>query len=104
MVTLDRRTKRDATCFGCGRVVDGTALEVWATTSGPILALLCPVCQEDVTVREALAGHLIAHMDPARSHISWETGDRALPLGFEPATKEAILERLIAGDSFSFGA
>ncbi len=104
MTTLDLRTTRDAHCFGCGRVVDGTALEVWAVTGGPVLAVLCQDCQADATVRETLAHHLIAHMDPARSHISWETGDRALPLGFEPATKEAILERLIAGDSFSFGA
>ncbi len=103
MVTLDRRTKSDATCFGCGRVVDGTALAVWAATGGPILAVLCDDCRAEPSVREALTAHLLAHMDPARSHISWETGDRARPLGFAPATKKAILERLIAGDGFSFG-
>ncbi len=103
MTTLDLRTTSDAHCFGCGRVVDGTALAVWAATGGPVLAVLCRDCQADPAVCEALAGHLIAQGDPARARIYWETDDLAIPLAFEPATKAAILERLIAGDSFSFG-
>ncbi len=83
-------------------MVDGTALAVWAATGGPILAVLCDDCRAEPSVREALTAHLLAHMDPARSRISWETGERALPLVFAPATKEAILERLLAGESFSF--
>ncbi len=103
MTTLDLRTTSDAHCFGCGRVVDGTAVEVWAATGGPVLAVLCQDCQADATVREALAGHVIAQGDPARARIYWGTDDPAIPPACEPTTKAAILERLIAGDSFSFG-
>jgi len=103
MTTLDLRRTSDAHCFGCGRVVDGTALEVWAATGGPVLAVLCQDCRADATVREALAGHLITQDLPARARICWVTDDPAIPLPCAPTTKAAILERLIAGDSFSFG-
>lgn len=104
MTALDLRTKRTDTCFGCGQPTDGPALEVWATTSGPILALLCPVCQEDVTVREALAGHLLAHTDLTARYVVWAPAGPQTEIRSAPISKDTILARLIAGDSFSFGA
>lgn len=104
MTTLDLRTKRTDACFGCGQPTDGTALEVWAATSGPILALLCPVCQEDATVREALVGHLLAHIDLTAQYVRWAPAGSRTEIRSAPVSKDTILARLIAGDSFSFGA
>jgi len=103
VTALDLRTKRTDACFGCGQPTDGTALAVWATTSGPILALLCPVCQEDVTVRETLAGHLLAHMDRTAQHVVWTPDGSQTEIRSAPISKDTIITRLIAGESFSFG-
>ncbi len=102
MATRDSRMDTVGACFGCGQAVDDTALEVWASTGGPVVAVLCDACRADATVCEALAGHLLAHAGPGTRRIAWETGDRAAPLAFAPATKGALLERLAADESFAF--
>ncbi len=104
MDTLDRRIDRATVCFGCGQVVDGAALEVWAATGGPVLAVLCEDCRADPAVREALVAHLLAHGDPGRACIVWADGDHPTRVVSAPITKAAILARLVAGESFSFGA
>ncbi len=103
MTTLDLRTTREAHCFGCGRVVDGTALEVWAATGGPVLAVLCQDCRADATVREALASHLLAHMDRTAQHVVWTPDASRTEVRSAPIAKDTILARLIAGENFSFG-
>lgn len=101
MATLDLRTRPGGVCFGCGQVADGTALEVWASASGPVLAVLCTACQADVAVCEALVGHLIAHAPPGSRRIEWESGE-PVALVSDPATKATLLARLGTGRNFAF--
>jgi hypothetical protein len=102
MGILDLRSRPDRDCYGCGQIVDGPAVEVWASTSGPIAAMLCDDCAADVAVCERLAGDLAARPELGRGRIAWATDDLSNPLAFAPATEAAIFERLTAGKGFSF--